>query len=135
MLVGFHIGQLELVRFFPTQLTVHAGDTVEWALSKQNDFPHTITFLNGNPEPDVALPVPQPMGPPILLFNPEVLFPQNAGQPLTSQGIYSSGFLNPVGGGPTSYSLQIGNISGQEPYECLLHDSSGMKAALHIVPR
>jgi plastocyanin len=135
VLVGFSMGQLDLVRFFPDQLTVHPGDTVEWALSKDNMPPHTVTFLNGNPGPDAALPLPQDNGPPLLLFNPEVLFPQNTGQPLTSQGFYSSGLINPVGGGPTSFSLQIGDLSGLVPYECLLHDSSGMKALLEIVPR
>ena len=47
-----------------------------------------------------------------------------------------SGFLNPaVPGSPNSFSLQIGDISGLESYECLLHDSSGMKATLEIAPR
>jgi plastocyanin len=135
VLVGFSMGQLDLVRFFPDQLTVHPGDTVEWTLNKDEMIaPHTVTFLNGNPEPDVVLPVPQNNGPPLLLFNPEVLFPQNAGQPLTSQGISSSGLLqqNPIG--PTSFAFQIGDISGLLPYECLLHDSSGMRALLEIKP-
>jgi plastocyanin len=87
VLVGFHSGQLDLMHFFPNHLTVHAGDTVEWLLSTQDDAPHTITFLNGNAEPDLILPLPQANGPPLLLFNPDVLFPQNPGQPLTNQGI------------------------------------------------
>jgi plastocyanin len=132
VLVGFTAGQLDLYHFFPTQLTVHPGDTVEWALSKEDMPPHTVTFLNGNPDINVVLLVPQPHGPPLLLFNPDALFPQNAGKPLTSQGIYNSGLIFPGG---TSFSLKIGDISGQEPYQCLLHDSSGMKASLDIVPR
>jgi plastocyanin len=132
VLVGFHMGQLDLVHFFPTQLTVHQGDTVEWALSKEDGAPHTITFLNGNPSPDDLLVVPQPSGPPLLLVNPAVLFPQNPGNPLTSQGIYSSGIIRP-GSATTSFSLKIGDdVTGQEPYQCLLHDSSGMKAMLEI---
>src|SRR5262249_18465481 len=134
VLVGFAKGQLDLMLFFPSSLTVHPGDTVEWVLGKENMAPHTITFLNGNAEADVVLPFPQADGPPLLLFNPDVLFPQNPGQPLTSQGIYNSGLLNPVGG-PTSFSVQIGDLSGPVPYECLLHDESGMKASLEIVPR
>src|SRR5262249_12613274 len=78
VLVGFHMGQLDLMSFFPKQLTVHPGDTVQWALSTEDDAPHTVTFLNGNAEPDVVLPFPQPNGPPLLLLNPAVLFPQNA---------------------------------------------------------
>jgi plastocyanin len=136
VLVGFSVGQLDLVRFFPDQLTVHPGDTVEWRLNKDEMLaPHTVTFLNGNPEPDAVLPVPQDNGPPLLLFNPDVLLPRNAGQPLTCQGIYSAGLLqqNPVG--PTSFAFQIGDTSGLLPYECLLHDSSGMKGVLEVVPR
>jgi plastocyanin len=137
VLVGFTTGQLHLVRFFPDELTVRPGDTVEWALNNVDMiFPHTITFLNGNPEPDLILPVPQDSGPPLLLINPDVFFPQNAGQPLTSQGLYSSGLLVPaVEGGPTSFAFQIGNSSGLLPYECLLHDASGMQAVLEIKPR
>ena len=135
VLIGFSMGQLDLVRFFPDELTVHPGDTVEWKLSNEDMAPHTVTFLNGNPEPDVVLPVPQPNGPPLLLFNPAVLFPQNAGQPLTSQGIYSAGLLNPVPGGATSFAFQIGDISGLLPYKCLLHDSSGMLGLLEVKPR
>jgi len=36
---------------------------------------------------------------------------------------------------PPSFSLRIGDISGEEPYRCLLHDSVGMLGTLHIVPR
>jgi len=136
VLVGYEMGQLHLVHFFPDELTVHPGDTVEWLLSKEVMVdPHTITFLNGNAEPDVALPVPQDNGPPLLLFNPEVFVPQNAGQALTGQGLYSSGLLMPAAaGGPTSFAFQIGAISGLLPYECLLHDSSGMRALLEVKP-
>jgi plastocyanin len=132
--VGFTQGRLDLVHFFPTQLSVHPGDTVQWKLGMEDIPPHTITFLNGNPGPDDLLVVPQPTGPPLLLVNPAVLFPQNAGKPLTNQGIFSSGIIRP-GGATTSFSLKIGDISGPDPYQCLLHDSIGMKASLDIVPK
>ena len=122
-------------RFFPEELTVHPGDTVEWTFSMENLGVHTITFLNGEESPDDLIVWPQPEGPPLLLVNPELIFPQNPGQPLTREGIYSSGVLvqaNP----PPSYTLTIGgDISGEEPYQCLLHDSVGMLGTLHIVPR
>jgi hypothetical protein len=101
--------------------------------------PHTITFLNGAADIEIVSPVPNPAdpsGPPLLLINPEVLMPIDAGKPLTSMGIYSSGLLDPsVPGSPTSYTLKIGDISGNIPYECLLHDSSGMTGVLEVVPR
>ena len=134
VLLGYSVGQLHLVRFFPEELTVNPGDTVEWMFSMENMAPHTITFLNGEESPDDLIVLPQQGGPPLLLVNPEVLFPQNADQPLTNQGVYSSGVLLPADPPPT-FTLTIGDISGEEIYQCLLHDSSGMLATLNVVPR
>jgi plastocyanin len=135
VLVGYCFNLLEITAFFPNKLTVHPGDTVAWSLSNVDMAPHTITFLNGNPGANLGLPLPNG----VILVNPDVLNPQNAGQPLTNQGIFSSGILSPFigpGGIPTtSFSLQIGPISGQQPYECLIHDTNGMKGVLNIVPR
>jgi plastocyanin len=136
VLVGFTVGQLDLLFFFPDDLTVSPDDTVEWIFSMEDIAPHTITFLNGADSPDDLIVLPQKEGPPLLLLNPEFLFPQSPGQgePLTRKGIYSSGRLvQDVP--PPSYSLTIGDISGEEPYQCLIHDSSGMLGTLHIVPR
>ncbi|HEV3260405.1 MAG TPA: hypothetical protein VG013_26350 [Gemmataceae bacterium] len=133
VLVGFTLGQLDLLHFFPDELTVQPGDTVEWILSMEDMPPHTITFLNGAPDlPDLVV-IPQEEGPPVLLVNPDVQFPQNPDGPLTSEGIYSSGIIR-ITDLVTSFSLTIGDITGQEPYKCLLHDGSGMTALLHIVP-
>src|SRR5262249_52179071 len=118
----------------PQELTVHTGDTVEWTFSMEDVARHTITFLNGEEAPDDLIVWPQPEGPPPLLVNPEVLDPQNPGQPLTREGIYSSGRLQQADP-PPSFALTIGDISGEEPYQCLLHDSVGMLGTLHIVPR
>jgi plastocyanin len=133
VLIGWSQGQYDLMDFFPGKLVVHPGDTVNFMLSPANDAPHTVTFLNGAPDISFITPVAPPV-PPILLINPEVLGPINPGQPLTLTGIYSSGLLSPGGPGPTSYTLQIGDISGNVPYECLLHDTSGMEGLLKVVP-
>lgn len=136
VLVGYSVGQLDLLSFFPDELTVQPGDTVEWVFSIENMFPHTITFLNGSESPADVIAWPQEDGPPLLLVNPEVLFPQNVRQPLTREGIYNSGILRELPGHPPPhFALRIGNINGEEPYLCLLHDSSGMVGTLHIVPR
>jgi plastocyanin len=134
VLVGYAEGQLYLQDFFPKELTVQPGDTVEWTFSMKNAAPHTITFLNGTDSPDDLIVWPQDDGPPLLLVNPELLFPQNADQPLTRKGVYSSGRLL-VEDPPPSFALTIGDISGEEPYLCLLHDSVGMLGTLYIVPR
>jgi plastocyanin len=136
VLIGWSQGQYDLMDFFPGKLVVHPGDMVNFMLSPANDAPHTVTFLNGAPDISFITPVPNPdpNGPPILLINPEVLGPINPGQPLTLTGIYSSGLLIPGVPGLTSYTLQIGDISGNVPYECLLHDTSGMEGLLKVVP-
>ena len=133
VLVGYAVGQLYLDHFFPAELTVQPGDTVEWTFSMQDTAVHTISFLNGNPSPDGVIPWPQPDGPPLLLVNPEILNPQNEDQPLTRQGVYNTGVLRP-GNPPPSVALTIGDISGAEPYQCFLHDDSGMLGTLYIVP-
>jgi plastocyanin len=133
--VGFSVDNMDLVAFFPNELTVHPGDTVVWQFAMEDVAPHTITFLNGNEDPPDLIVVPQPPPqPPLILVNPDFLFPHNEGEPLTRDGIFSSGRLaqdNP----PPSYSLTIGDITGDEPYKCLIHDASGMTGMLHIVPR
>jgi plastocyanin len=134
VLVGYTFGQLDLLSFFPNQLPVSPGDTVVWILSNDDHTRHTITFLNGNASPDDVLPVPQDNAPPLLVVNPTVLFPQNPGQPLTKDGIFSSGVIIP-GTATTSFSLKIGDITGEMPYQCVLHDSSGMLGSLQVVPR
>ena len=45
--LGYSKGQIMLMRFFPSRVKVHPGDTVEWMMTKHNDAPHTVTFLNG----------------------------------------------------------------------------------------
>ena len=134
VLIGWEKGQYDLMDFFPSKLPVHPGDTVTFMLSPTNvAAPHTVTFLNGGPDISFITPVVPPI-PPILLINPEVLMPINPGQPLTRNGVYSSGLLDPLGPGPKSYTLTIGNISGEISYECLLHDTSGMEGVLKVVP-
>jgi plastocyanin len=138
VLAGFSAGpNLDLVRFFPDDLAVQPGDTVEWIFGPQNmPVPHTITFLNGAEPPDDLVVVPQDDGPPFLVVSAELYYSQNADQPLTRDGVYHSGLLRwLVGNPPPMFSLTIGHIGGEMPYRCLVHDDSGMLARLTIVPR
>jgi plastocyanin len=136
VLIGWSQGQYDLMDFIPNNLAVHPGDTVTFMLSSTNkEAPHTVTFFNGGADISFITPVPNPPGPPVLLINPQVLMPINAGKPLTTTGVYSSGLLNPLGPGPYSYTLKIGDISGNINYECILHDTSGMDAILQVVPK
>lgn len=132
VIVGSSPREIDLLQFFPSKLVVHPGDIVDWTL---NAPPHSITFLNGNPDIPFIVPVPQPPGPPLILLNPAALGPINPGQPLDKHNVFSSGI---IGFGPPpfpTYSLTIGLVTGRIDYLCLLHDTSGMRASLIVVPR
>lgn len=138
VLMGYGKGQIDLMRFFPRNLVVHPGDKVVWELPSTGMAmaPHTVTFLNGNPELEFVQVSPQPSGPPLLLLNPAVLAPIQPGVSLTRSGIFSSGLLDPANpSGPHSYAMTIGNITGKIDYMCVLHDASGMTASLTVAPR
>jgi plastocyanin len=132
VMMGYNQGAIDLTAFFPSNLTVAPGDKVIYQLGLHNVAPHTATFLNGQAEPDLVVPQPQPSGPPLLAINPAIAAPQNAATPLTAQGIYNTGFLDPSSPGPQSFAYQVGNTTGQLAFECLLHDSNGMKGTLTI---
>jgi plastocyanin len=132
--VGYSAGQVDLMNFFPNHLVVHPGDTVKWELAPTNDAPHTVTFLNGNPEPATFVPVPQgPNEPPLLVINGEILGPINANVDLNNMDIFHSGLMQP--GTPlTSFTLKIGSQTetGTYDYFCMLHDTSGMLGTLQV---
>jgi plastocyanin len=134
VLVGFSFGIVDIHQFFPSKIYVAPGDNVEFKLSKSDMAPHTTTFLNGSASPDTFVILPQPNAPPLILVNPKVMFPANAGQPLTDQGYYNSGFMVP-GSPNTSFTFPIGQFTGVLPFECLLHDEMGMNGNLVVAPR
>jgi len=134
VLIGYGDGQIDLLQFFPKRLVVRPGDTVIWEMSPYNDAPHTVTFLNGATEPELVVPVSQSDGSILFYANPAVFFPDQPSTDLTRSGVYSSGVMNPVPG--TTFTLDIGDMwPGLEPYLCLLHDTSGMKGELIVVPK
>jgi len=104
--VGFMYGMIDLMSFFPGKLRVHPGDTVVWHMTT---VPHTITFLNGNPEPSLLVPATwPPTSGPTVMFNPAILGPSASvvgGQALNKTEMFHSGFL-PVP--DTTFSLTIG---------------------------
>jgi plastocyanin len=133
VLLGYDKGQIGLMRFFPAMVRVHPRDTVVWTMGAHSMAPHTVTFLNGGPEPGLVVPVAQQSGPPVLYINPEVLFPSKPAGTLLRTGYYNSGLLQPVPG--TSYSLAVGDVkAGPLRYLCQLHDTSGMKGTLVVLP-
>lgn len=131
VILGYSTGNIDLVHFFPSYLNVRPGDTVIWNYLAPTDgmsmAPHTVTFLNGTPDPSLTLPGTLFINP-LVLFPSAVTNPSQAGQPLTRNGYYNSGLLMPGG----SFTLKIGPITGVIGYQCLLHDGSGMTGSLIV---
>ena len=130
--MGYAEGAIDLMAFFPSHFVARPGDTIVFSPSKTDMAPHTVTFFNGTPDINLLTVKPQPAGPPLLLFNPAVLMPVKPGQPLTHDGLYSSGLIDPTQPGPKSYSVKIGDMSGAIEFECILHDASGMNGTIFV---
>jgi plastocyanin len=113
-----------VARFLPDRVTVKAGDAVSW-IWKDPGTPHTVTFLDGAPAPDLIVPRPQPGGPPLLELNPVVLHP--SGDPTGyAGGQLSSGFVDPSemppGSPAPTFTVRF-DQPGTYQYVCLLHEN------------
>lgn len=117
-----------LDQFNPRHLTIHAGDTVTWV----GAF-HTVSF---GPEEELeqieqhyVVPVPRKHGPPLITLNPKVALPFG-GHTYDGTGYVSSGFLEPRGGKPATYTLTFSK-PGSYSYDCLIHP--GMDGSITVV--
>ena len=132
--MGYGDGNIALMRFIPTNLTIHAGDVVEWTRGDV-ETPHTITFLSGGKEPELVLIEPQQRGPPKFVLNPLVLAPAG-GKVYSGKGYYNSGLIwgtmVPLPG-PQGYNLTF-DTPGAYDYICVLHDYMGMKGQIKVLP-
>jgi plastocyanin len=117
--------------FYPKRLTIHVGDTVEWA----GAF-HTVTFgpvaSIDRLEKHVFMQVPQKSGPPLNVWNPQVAFP-SGGATYAGTGFVSSGLLIPPQNAkaPPTYRLTF-TRPGVYKYDCLLHP--GMDGSITVLP-
>lgn len=133
--LGYGNGTIVLMRFRPTDLTVHAGDTVEWT---QGDVetPHTVTFLSGGKEPELILVEPQQRGPPKFVLNPVVQM-EAGSKVYAGEGYFNSGAMwgmkVPMPG-PQNYSLTF-ETPGTYKYICIFHDYMGMKGQISVLPK
>jgi plastocyanin len=131
--VGYGDGTMAYMRFSPSDLTIHVGDTVEWN-QKDVEAPHTVTLTSGGQEPSFVLTEPQQSGPPKLVLNPDVLAPAG-GSTYSGQGYFNSGFMwgtdVPLPG-PRSYSLTF-DTPGTYEYICVLHDPLGMSGHITVL--
>ena len=113
-------GSLAVMRFMPSKLVVHAGDTVEWT-NHDPETPHTITFGQ------------EPAGGPLGAF-----LPSGAAVPghvtLTSPTeSANSGFVGasfPFGPTFTATFASPGTYH----FICALHDDLGMRGTITVLP-
>jgi plastocyanin len=111
--IGGGNGVSTVMRFFPSNLTIHVGDTVTWV--NQDPFtPHTVTF---GLEP--------PGGLPGLVPPANRTFP--FGAPTAYDGSFNlnSGFLLAMFPWGNRFSVTF-TAPGTYPYICGLHDTMGM---------
>lgn len=98
-------------RFTPTNLTVHAGDQVEWTAYNPMEI-HTVTFPGAE-----QLPV---------FPNPDAVTPAG-GNIHNGTGFYNSGILH-VG---DKYTLTF-KVPGNYGYACVVHDDLGMAGNIAV---
>jgi plastocyanin len=133
--LGAGNGSIALMRFFPSDLFIHANDTVEW-IQGDVEAPHTVTFLSGGQEPELVVVEPQENGPPKFVLNPVVQNPAG-GKVYSGKGYFNSGIIwgtmVPLPGA-RNYSLTF-DTPGDYSYLCIFHDYMGMKGHIGVAPR
>jgi plastocyanin len=115
---------LDIQAFFPSELTINAGDAVYFELPDPPGF-HTITFLSGEDPPPLFIPDPDAepatpaAGPPQLLLNPLVAFP-SGDTTYDGTGFLSSGLdvLRQPGDAPVVVTF---SQPGSFDYRCIPH--------------
>jgi plastocyanin len=113
--------------FGPKEHTVKAGDTVIWTSS---EF-HTITFNPAPPNPELVIAKPQENGPPLLLLNPQVLFPAKPAATYDPTKYYNSGTIGPGLPNGTTFALTF-DKPGTYEYFCSVHRELGMKGTITV---
>jgi len=119
--VGLSGGQFAIDRFFPAVLTIGVGETVRFVNpTTAPPAPHIVTFLSGAEAPELVFPEPSEAGPPLLVFNPQLLTPAG-GETYGGEGFFSSGLLF-AETGVTDYELTFAT-PGTYRYYCAFHGS------------
>lgn len=132
--LGYGNGSIALMRFVPTNLTILAGDAIEWT-NGDIETPHTVSFLSVGKEPDLILVEPQQRGPPKFILNPVVQMPAG-GNVYRGKDYFNSGAIwgtmLPLPG-PKNYTLTF-DTPGTYEYICNFHDYMGMKGWITVLP-
>jgi plastocyanin len=124
------VNSLEYQRFAPSELTIHVGDSVEWAMMMPGF--HNVA-LGGKFEPFTV--VPQSNGPPRVVVNPQFAFP--AGGPTFDGTSYANSGPLAAPGSPPQAGAQSFTLTFTKPgvYEflCEVHDSLGMTGHITVL--
>jgi len=107
----------EMDAFYPSTLTIHAGDTVVWKHNSMDNV-HTVTFLG----PEKALPdfnIPPQGNPPQSALNPNV-FLKMGGNTFDPSQYMNSGVMASNIPGPHEYQLTF-STPGTYTYYCAIH--------------
>ena len=126
VLVGAGRGTASINEFFPSEVRVRAGDTVNWRMNADGD-PHTVTFTD---VPDVVTDIVPAVDEDSidLMFSPDLLFPtRGPGAPIetySGEGYFNSGiFFGAIRDVPRldTYSLTF-DTPGTYDYVCGIHE-------------
>ena len=140
---------LAIMRYMPSQITVHVGDTVEWTNFSPAE-PHTVTFgveplvptavLGATTDPDGAVSGTLPN-------TVTAGFPRADGGPSCSAAPNCANTFNPgfitaaaqdVSGAPQTSSITRARVTFTQPgtynYICAIHDELGMKGEVDVIP-
>jgi plastocyanin len=123
---------ISVMRFMQSQLTIHAGSTVEWT-NYDSITPHTITFGT------------EPAGDPSIRSSNVTMTSDGALHATissTSDSVHSGFIISapqerlglpqaPLG--PTRFRIKF-TAPGVYPYICALHDNLGMKGKIIVLP-
>lgn len=141
VLAGNDSGSVAWLRFFPENLKVKSGTTVDFKLATQREV-HTITIgpaaYTTAIEETFTMPKPGAAGPPTLLVNPLGSYPSDPPPlpPYTGanhgNGFEGSGILA-AGGGPLPSDVKVTFTKpGVYHYECVVHQ--GMDGKITVTP-
>lgn len=122
--VGGGDGVSTVMRFSPSNLTVHVGDTVTF-VNRDPFTPHTVTFGQEPPGGDAGLVAPFHRA-----FDPQLQW--GVPTPYDGTSDLSSGFLLSIFPWGTTFAVTF-TAAGTYHYICGLHDQMGMTGTVNVV--
>jgi plastocyanin len=126
VLVGVGTRRVTNLRFYPSTITIHAGESVMFLKTKDPTEPHTATF---GPEPANAF---APVGGPPFVFTGANSVSTGAMLTKNQYAFYIAGVL----GVPSAVTRDAVKFTtpGTYTYICTIHDEAGMRATVVVLP-